>query len=246
MSTVNNKFPVALGNGDEVITFDLGGTSFRSALVTREGRLTGVQRIPSINCRSMPDRSATDIVAEIAAYIANTVKSFWHSPVLAGRHPAIAISMGAALNAHTGKILGSGPILGEDSTSFDLERALKLHLPDGNIAIVNDVTASLIAHSQLPAFRHARRLALITVSTGIASRVLNCSVPHVPVDPLLGTQGEIGHHSIPFSIEGHSLSLRCDCGGMNHLNAFASGNGIKRVLAQVREVLPREFQSSYL
>ena len=241
-----NEFPVALGNGGEVITFDIGGTSFRSALLTRQGRLTGVQRIPSINCRSMPGRSAADIVDEIAAYIAKTVNSFWHSPVLAGRHPAIAISLGAALNAHTGQILGSGPILGEDSTSCDLDRAIRLHLPEVSITIVNDVTASLIAHSQLPSFRNARRLALITVSTGIASRVLNCSVPHVPVDPVLGTQGEIGHHRVAFSPEGRSLSLKCDCGGVDHLNAFASGNGIKRVLERAREIFPEEFCTSDL
>jgi 3-dehydroquinate synthetase/predicted NBD/HSP70 family sugar kinase len=241
-----NEFPVAVGNGDEVITFDIGGTSFRSALLTCEGRLAGVQRIPSMNCRSMPGRSAADIVGEIAAYIAKTVKSFWLSPAFEGRHPAIAISMGAALNAHTGKILGSGPILGEDATSFDLDRVLEQHLPDASITIVNDVTASLIAHSQLPRFRRARRLALITVSTGIASRVLNCSVPHVPVDPVMGTQGEIGHHRVPFSLAGRSLSLKCDCGGVDHMNAFASGNGIKRVLDQVREIFPQEFCTSDL
>jgi len=241
-----NRFPVAPGNGDEVITFDLGGTSFRAGLLTREGRLTDVQRIPSINFRSMPGRSAADIVDEIAACVANTVKSFWHSQVLAGRHPAIAISMGAALNAHTGKILGSGPILGQDSTSFDLERAIRLHLHNESITIVNDVTASLIAHSRLSSLRHARRLALITVSTGIASRVLNCSVPHVPVDPILGTQGEIGHHRVAFSLEGRSLSLECDCGGVDHVNAFASGQGIKRVLERARAVFPEEFRGSDL
>lgn len=245
-SIVMNEFPVALGNGDEVITFDIGGTSLRSALLTREGRLTGRQRIPSVNCRSLPGRSATDILDEIAAHIAETVKSFWHSPVLAGRHPAIAISMGAALNAHTGKILGSGPILGEDSSSFDLDRAIRRHLPDDSITIVNDVTASLIAHSRLASFRSARRLALLTVSTGIASRVLHCSVPHVPVDPVLGTQGEIGHHRVAFSLEGHSLSLKCDCGGVDHVNAFASGRGIQAVLSRASELFPQEFRTSDL
>jgi 3-dehydroquinate synthetase/predicted NBD/HSP70 family sugar kinase len=241
-----DEFPVALGNGDEVITFDIGGTSFRSALLTLDGRLTSIQRTPSVNCRSMPGRSAADIVEEIAAYIARTVQSSSQSTVLAGRHPAIGVSMGAALNAHTGKILGSGPILGEDSTSFDLDRALRLHLHDASITIVNDVTASLIAHSRLPSLRHTRRLALITVSSGIASRVLSCSVPHVPVDPVLGTQGEIGHHRVAFSLAGRPLSLKCDCGGVDHLNAFASGNGIKHVLDRAREIFPEEFRTSDL
>jgi 3-dehydroquinate synthetase/predicted NBD/HSP70 family sugar kinase len=241
-----NEFPATHGNGDEVITFDLGGTSFRSARLTREGRLADVQRIPSINSRSLPGISGPRIVEEIAAYIAGTLQSFSNSQTPAGKHPAIAISMGAALNAHTGTILGSGPILGDYSTPFDLELAIRQSLPDASITIVNDVTASLIAHSSLPGFRHARRLALITVSTGIAARTLHCSVPHVPVDPILGTQGEIGHHRIAFSFAGHRLCLKCDCGGVDHLNAFASGNGIKCVLARAREIFPQEFRTSHL
>jgi len=246
MSVATAEFPGVLGNGDEVITFDIGGTSFRSALLTREGRLAHVQRIPSINYRSMPGRSAADILGEIAAYIAKTVRSFWDSPGFAKQSPAIAISMGAALNAHTGTILGSGPILGEDSTPFDLESVIREQLPEVRVTIVNDVTASLIAHSRLPSFRHARRLTLITVSTGIASRTLDCSVPHVPVDRMLGTQGEIGHHRIAFSLAGRPLSLKCDCGGADHLNAFASGNGIKRVLAHAQEIFPHDFRMSAL
>jgi 3-dehydroquinate synthetase/predicted NBD/HSP70 family sugar kinase len=246
MSAVNNKFPAALGHGDEVIAFDLGGTSFRSALLTRDGSLTGAQRIPSLNCRSLPGRSADAILGEIAAYVADTVKSFRHCSGLAGKHSPIAISMGAALNAHTGKILGSGPILGEESTSLDLDSAIRQHLDGTSITIVNDVTASLIAHSRIASLRHARRLALITISTGIASRVLTCSVPHVPVCPVLGTQGEIGHHRIAFSLDGNPLSLKCSCGGIDHLNAFASGQGIKSVLDRAREMFPQEFRNSHL
>jgi 3-dehydroquinate synthetase/predicted NBD/HSP70 family sugar kinase len=246
MSTVNNNFPVALGHGDEVITFDLGGTSFRSALLTRDGCLTRAQRIPSLNCRAMPGRSADDIVSEIAFYIADTVISLRHCSGSTGKHPAIAISLGAALNAHTGKILGSGPILGEDSPSFDLESAIRQHLDDTSITIVNDVTASLVAHSRIASLRHARRLALITISTGIASRVLTCSVPHVPVDPILGTQGEIGHHRVAFSLDGIPLSLKCSCGGVDHVNAFASGQGINIVLERAREMFPQEFRNSSL
>ena len=246
MKLIMNEFPFALGNGNEVVTFDIGGTSFRSGLVTREGRLIGVHRIPSINRWSQRGKSGADIMDAIGAYIAKTVRSFWDIPELEGRRPAIAISLGAAMNAHTGKIHGSGPILGDDSTVFDLEKTISEHLDDADVTIVNDVTASLIAHSRLAGLYHARQLALITVSSGIASRILNCSMPHVPVDALLGTQGEIGHHRIAFSIDGRAISLKCDCGGLDHVNAFASGNGIRHVLAKVRELLPEEFRASAL
>jgi 3-dehydroquinate synthetase/predicted NBD/HSP70 family sugar kinase len=241
-----NEFPIAPSNGNEVITFDLGGTSFRSALLTREGTLARIQRRPSINYRSAAARPAVEIVDEIALYIARTVKSFRNCPDSAKERSKVAISMGAAMNAHSGIILGSGPILGDAPTPFDLDDAIKRHLADVEVTIVNDVTASLYAHSLLPDFRRARRLALITVSSGIASRTLDCSIPHVPVDPVLGTQGEIGHHRIPFSLCGHRLSLKCDCGGVDHLNAFASGNGIRNVIAWTREMLPEEFRKSQL
>ena len=241
-----NAFPVSLGHGDEVVAFDLGGTSFRSAVLTRNGDLAHAQRLPSLNCRSLPGRSADDIVHEIAGYtVAETVNAAWHLSGSAGR-PAIAISMGAALNAHTGKILGSGPILGEGSPSIDLDTAIRQRVKDAHVTIVNDVTASLIAHSRIASLRHARRLALITVSTGIASRVLTCSVPHVPVCPILGTQGEIGHHRIAFSLRGVPMSLKCSCGGLDHLNAFASGQGIQGVLERAREMFPEEYRKSRL
>jgi predicted NBD/HSP70 family sugar kinase len=246
MTSEYNAFPVSLGQGDEVIAFDLGGTSFRSALLTRNGSLALAKRIPSLNCRSLPGRSADDIVGEIADYIAETAKAVRRSSGSMEKRAVIAISMGAALNAHTGKILGSGPILGEGSPSFDLDTALRQRVSNAHVTIVNDVTASLIAHSRMSSLRHARRLALITVSTGIASRVLTCSVPHVPVCPILGTQGEIGHHRIAFSLGGVPFSSKCSCGGVDHLNAFASGQGIQHVLERAREMFPDEFRKSPL
>jgi 3-dehydroquinate synthetase/predicted NBD/HSP70 family sugar kinase len=246
MTMKHNGFPVCLGHGDEVVAFDLGGTSFRSGLLNCSGNLTQVHRIPSLNCRSLPGKCPDDIVHEIGGYIAETVKALQQSSALGGRRSSIAISMGAALNAHTGKILGSGPILGDGAPSLDLGNAIRQRLDDAKVTIVNDVTASLIAHSRLGSLRHARRLALITVSTGIASRVLTCSVPHVPVCPVLGTQGEIGHHRIPFSLNGVPLSLKCSCGGSDHLNAFASGQGIGCVLERIRELFPDEFHKSCL
>jgi 3-dehydroquinate synthetase/predicted NBD/HSP70 family sugar kinase len=246
MNALLNEFPLALGNGDEIITFDIGGTTFRSGIVTREGRLIRVQRIPSINCWSQPGKSGADIMDAIGDYIAKTVRSYWDFPALEGRRPAIAISLGAAMNAHTGQIHGSGPILGDDSTAFDLEKAIGQHLKDADITVVNDVTATLMAHSRLAGLYHARQLALITVGSGIASRILNCSMPHVPVDANLGTQGEIGHHRVAFYVDGRPISLKCDCGGEDHVNAFASGKGIKKVLARVRELFPEEFRKSAL
>src|SRR5215469_8903534 len=107
-----NAFPVSLGHGDEVIAFDLGGTSFRSALLTRNGELSYAQRIPSMNCRSLPGRSPDDIVHGIGTYVMHTVEGLRRASGSSARRTSIAICMGAALSAHTVKILGSVLILG--------------------------------------------------------------------------------------------------------------------------------------
>src|SRR5262249_39952527 len=43
-------------------------------------------------------------------------------------------------------------------------------------------------------------------------------------------QGEIGHLTLTFELGGKVINRRCECGGWNHLNAFASGRGMVEIL----------------
>src|SRR6266700_3868644 len=100
--------------------------------------------------------------------------------------------------------------------------------------MVNDITASVLHYAWLYERNNLSKLMLITISTGIGCRLYDARSNTVPVDRIHGLQGEIGHLPICFEYKGHPIELQCDCGGMNHINAFCSGRGIEaliRVLA---------------
>jgi glucokinase len=159
-------------------------------------------------------------------FLVEKVKQFQHQDASLS---AASISMGAALNDHTGEILNSGPLWGPDCQKFDLLGHLRKRKPDVNWVVVNDVSAALLRFANNPQYAQCRRINLITVSSGIACRTLDQSKSYIPVNKD-GIQGEIGHIPIEFSLLNQPLTEICDCGGKNHLNAFSSGRGITKIL----------------
>jgi glucokinase len=75
-----------------------------------------------------------------------------------------------------------------------------------------------------------RKTMLITVSSGIGSRLYDHRARRIPYDDLHGVQGEIGHLVFPFQLDGELIHRQCECGGWNHMNAFSSGRGISQTL----------------
>src|SRR5581483_6291505 len=80
---------------------------------------------------------------------------------------------------------------------------------------------------------------LITVSTGIGSRLYDHQACRIPFDATYGVQGEIGHLTLTFELDGKIVERVCECGGANHLNAFSSGRGIAQVLKSLPTLSPR-------
>jgi glucokinase len=85
---------------------------------------------------------------------------------------------------------------------------------------------------------HAKTM-LITVSSGIGSRLYDHRSARIPYDPRHGVQGEIGHLVCSFELDGNPVRRRCECGGWNHVNAFASGRGIAQILRDLPELTSR-------
>ena len=71
---------------------------------------------------------------------------------------------------------------------------------------------------------------LATISTGIACRVIDRRRGMIPVDGC-GLQGEIGHLPARATLDDAPVTLRCDCGAPDHLAAFSSGPGMRRLAA---------------
>lgn len=228
-----------------VIVFDIGATTFRSALCTPEGELIGLTKRPALSYRNFPAISP----AQLQRSLVDLVVSETHR--LQGTYPqsgvqSVGISMGAAVNSHTGLVLNSGPLWGPDCQPFDLQGQLSLRDPGLSWTVLNDITAALFFYATSLCPSEVQRITLLMIGSGIGCRTFDVASQEVPVDRVHGLQGEVGHVPITFAFGQDSLDLACDCGGLNHLNAFCSGRGIAAVIHELQRRYPRNVSLSHL
>ena len=214
-----------------IAVFDLGGTWFRWGLYSTSQGLMSAQRGPAISYVSHPDKSAVELQAALGNFIIEQTKQMrrdWHLDFSIG-----CVSVGAPVNAHDMTVLGSGPLWGPAATPFQLQSLLREALPEVTWLVINDITALLapyMGEQSVAGERMPRKTLLITVSSGIGSRLFDHQAARIPYDPRYGVQGEIGHLTITFALDGKIVNRSCECGGANHLNAFSSGRGIAQIL----------------
>lgn len=209
-----------------IAVFDIGGTWFRSSVYNRGEGLTNTSKIPAINYKNTPHNDPRELQLKLVDYFVERLTFFRKNNI---KITAASISMGAALNEHTGEILNSGPLWGPNCERFDLPGHLKRKMPEVEWVIINDVSAALLRFTDEQQYAEAKRINLITVSSGVACRTFDRSGNHIPINKD-GIQGEIGHIPISFTLLNETINKQCDCGGNNHLNAFSSGRGIANVL----------------
>ena len=215
-----------------IAAFDLGGTWFRGGCYSPDSGLTHCWREPAINYLNHPDCSAAQLQAELADFIVTRLRKLCgisQVPI-----HAAGVSIGAPVNAHDMRVLGSGPLWGPSAEPFDLHGRLNQALPAIRWHIVNDITALLAPYMERDS-QYGKTM-LVTVSSGIGSRLYDHRADCIPFDPVHGVQGEIGHLICPFELEGRLISSRCECGGLNHVNAFCSGRGIAITLRELPEL----------
>lgn len=224
---------------DAIVVFDLGGTYFRSGLYVVDEGLKEVRQQPALSFRSAPGMSAAELKQGLLRYLVNTAR-FYAEHFNTNR---ISISLGAALDGHRGVVYGSGPLWGDDTSSFDLLTLLRLAAPELTWHLVNDVTAALMHYVNQAIDASARKVLLTTISTGIACRVIDTRTQYIALDEF-GLQGEIGHLPTNLCFKGQQLQLKCDCGGHNHLAAFASGRGVAELAVHLSELQPFLWKTS--
>jgi glucokinase len=212
-----------------ILVFDLGGTWFRWGLYTPQQGLFGCQRVPAINYLAHPGLSASDLQRALVNFIAERARELRRSSGYELR--AASISLGAPVNAHDGMVLGSGPLWGQTAKPFHLRAELRNALPDLECCILNDLAALLAPYMDDQG--DYRKTMLVTVSSGIGSRLYDHRSQRIPYDRQHGIQGEIGHLVASFEIDGKLIERCCECGGVNHLNAFCSGRGIALTLREL-------------
>lgn len=233
--------PTPPSSHQPITVIDVGGTHLRWARWTPEGGLGEVSRRPSpslVNCPGIPVGELRD---RLIAAISQAVP----------RHSVAGVSFGAALDHRDGTVYASAPLWGAHAGSFDLMGTLTGARPDVQWHIVNDVTAALLDLASKPAAAskatggEPRKVLLATISTGIACRVIDRRRGTIPVDGC-GLQGEIGHLPARTTLDDAPVTLRCDCGMRDHLAAFSSGPGMRRLAAVQQQRTGRRWASSRL
>lgn len=218
-----------------IAVFDLGGTWFRWGRYAPARGLVESRRVPAISYVSHPGSNAAELQQALADFIIQHTREMQTDSPLALQ--AAAVSVGAPVNAHDSTVLGSGPLWGPTARPFRLEELLSEAIPELHWYVVNDVTALLAPYMEGPA--SLRKTLLVTISTGVAGRLYDHRLGRIPYDTTYGVQGEIGHLALTFELDGKVIHRRCECGGWDHLNAFASGRGIAQILRSLTTVSSR-------
>ena len=221
------------------IAFDIGGTSFRAGVVTPQGRLLSPplrRDTPNVwRHRGEPIRRVQERLVDM---IVSTTRA------LQARHPRvplrhIGIAMAGSITAQ-GVVRHSSGIWGHRGRRFPLLARLRRRMPV-RWRIVNDMTAAAAYYGSLPQHRRHRWIAVITVSSGIGSKVFDTQRGEVLLDPD-GISGELGHVRMDRSPD----ALRCECGVRGHVQGLCSGRAAERLARQLARRQPRRFRHSRL
>jgi glucokinase len=211
--------------------FDLGGTWFRSA-VWAEGGLRHGQKLPAISRERQPGASLEELQAGLVGYVVRTAREASKRAGISD----VGISLGAAIDANTGLVVGSAPLWGPtERLGWDIRSALREAAPEHSWTVLNDVSATAVGLASMPQHCAVRRLAVLTVSSGIALRTIEPGTGCITPSAHSGLQGEVGHLPASFTYGGRAVSRLCACGARDHLSAFSSGQGIAGILRELRD-----------
>ncbi|APA99972.1 ROK family protein [Nocardia seriolae] len=197
------------------VAIDLGGTWLRLRI---DGELV---RMAAPSVLNRPGADPADLIVDLVETLCAAIPA----------DAMVAMSCGAAMDEERGLVHGSGPLWGgalpEPVLLADLLRDRR---PDVGWRVINDVTAGLASFTARFAEPGDRRIAYLTISSGIAMRVADLGERSVPVDAH-GLQGEIGHLRAVTSMPEALRELRCDCDASGHISAISAGPALAPVIA---------------
>lgn len=200
---------------DCALLFDLGGTHLRCACLTKKG---GIGNITKERIRSFRDGLSTseiwnEILGKITAYTTA-------SGGLVEKSAPVVISFPGPLH-EDGRIVNAPTLSGIDNNIPDINIELSRRT-DRIIHILNDVSAATLYLARESAWG---RFIVVTVSSGIGSKVCFRSSEGITLFDKGPYAGEIGH----LTVDESEQAQVCDCGGLGHLGGISSGRGVERL-----------------
>ena len=214
------------------IVFDLGGTHLRCALALMPPTHPEFsfahkahRRIPNF----LTDSSATRIWDGVLRLVTDYVSSVAR---MAGPATPVIIGFPGPVDLD-GRILAAPTIAGKQGSIPDLLAAVSSATGRPTF-LLNDMSAAAWG---LSAKTDAHRFMIVTVSSGIGSKIFDRTLGVIDHPSYAG---EIGH----VMVDSSPAAPICDCGGRGHLGAIASGRGIERAARQKANRDPISFRSS--
>jgi len=221
---MNNLCPDA-----HALVFDLGGTNLRCAVWDSSAGIRSLRRVKIdnfLNAKCM-DVVWNNLLLHIEEYTSSVAK------LISSNAPIIVSFPGPIENQR--RILQAPTFLGATGKIPDLVGDLEKRT-GRQTYVLNDITAAAWYISLTSC---VTRFMVITISSGIGSKIFDSSRPSGVIDAPAWA-GEIGH----LLVDGSSHAPRCDCGERGHLGAIASGRGIERAARNYASVDPCAFARS--
>lgn len=206
-------------NEINVVTFDIGGTNMRAAVVLVKGtswKLLDQLRRPTPNYLLEPGTAAMkrldDLLDFIADY-ANFANMRFGAEVIAAAFP------GPVQGA--GNVLALPTMWGPDSQALcpiDFAGLIKERAPKMTVNVMNDVSAA--GYRFVP---ECPDFAIFTLGSGLGLKVFLDGKPCVGAH---GRGGELTH----MVFDTRQDAPLCDCGGRGHLGSLVSGRAWQRMV----------------
>jgi glucokinase len=193
------------------IGIDIGGTKIAGALISLDGNISEMNRVPS------PASSA----AEMEDAIVDMAKTLLDNRDVSG----IGIAAAGFIDADGSTVLYAPNI---SWRSEPLREKLQARI-GSNIVIENDANAAGWAEYRFGAGRGYTHMTMLTSGTGVGGAVI---IDGRLVRGGFGAAGELGHVRVVYE------GLECGCGAHGCLEQYASGRALLRIASERARALP--------
>jgi glucokinase len=210
-----------------VLTFDIGGTYLRAGLYDSEGDyLISRTQCEVPGFRQFPD---LDLIA-LKKKLYETMIHLSHNLGLT-RPRLIGVAFPGPVDR--GDVLRAPTLWGGKGGRESVADRIRVIWPEAQVTVFNDLTAAGYYYIQ-----HVKEdFCVVTVSSGIGLKVFSEG------RPVLGPRsrgGELGHLRV---VWGDEVPI-CDCGGLGHLGAVASGRATAWQIQRLVSVDPAAYANS--
>jgi glucokinase len=194
------------------IVVDLGGTYLRCGIVVGRNEIVFHERTRLDDTpETRGDGSWNEIIATVVRFVSE------HALDVARDAPIVFAFPGPVLGDRP---VGQAPTVVGPGNVPDISGQLRART-GRDVMMLNDVSAAAWYFESRLA---AERFVIVTVSSGIGSKIFDRRHGPGVIDDT-SYAGEIGHLVVE---TGDDVST-CDCGGLGHLGAIASGRGFERL-----------------